>query len=121
MYTVKKKFTFCASHSLRNLPVGHPCTRLHGHNYEVEMEFKSQELNQTGFVLDYREMEVIKNHLDSRYDHQDLNTVMDWNPTAENIARELYTEFKRQFQSLFAVTVSETPKTSARYEPQHIG
>ena len=37
MYTITKRFAFSASHIIGGLPNGHPCARLHGHNYEVEV------------------------------------------------------------------------------------
>jgi len=39
------------------------------------------------------------------------------NPTAELIALHLYEEFKIDFPELKSVSVKETPKTIARYEP----
>ena len=37
MYTIAKRFAFSASHIIGGLPDKHPCSRLHGHNYEVEV------------------------------------------------------------------------------------
>ena len=37
MYTIAKTFYFSASHVIGGLPPEHPCSRLHGHNYEVEV------------------------------------------------------------------------------------
>ena len=37
MYTIAKRFAFSASHTIGGLPPEHPCARLHGHNYEVEV------------------------------------------------------------------------------------
>jgi len=47
MYTISKQFTFSASHQLLNLCDSHPCYRLHGHNYIVEVELQASELNST--------------------------------------------------------------------------
>ncbi len=41
MYTIAKRFTFSASHVIGGLPEEHPCARLHGHNYEVEVVLQS--------------------------------------------------------------------------------
>jgi 6-pyruvoyltetrahydropterin/6-carboxytetrahydropterin synthase len=50
-------------------------------------------------------------------DHKDLNTVFTCNPTAENMAEFFYEVFNARYHPLlFAVEVSETPKTMARYE-----
>ena len=115
MYQVSKKFEFCASHKLEGLEHGHPCQRIHGHNYEVEFVFEAEELDETGMVIDYRKMEPIKQFLDTGVDHRHLNDFWEFNPTAENIARELFKIGKKAFPQLRMVKVSETPKTTATY------
>lgn len=117
MYTIKKEFTFCASHNLECLAPEHPCSRIHGHNYQVIVELKSETLNEAGFVTDYRELDTIKDWINTVLDHQHLNDQIPVNPTAENIAHYLFKVFKEAYPQLSAITVQETPKTSARYEP----
>lgn len=119
MYTIRKEFAFSAAHHLLGLPPEHPCSRVHGHNYVITIELISANLNVYGFVTDYRELYPIKDFIDKSLDHQDLNEVLEINPTAENIAKLLFTTFKKRFPQLHAIEVSETPKTSARYTPDH--
>ncbi|MDO5522956.1 MAG: 6-carboxytetrahydropterin synthase [Bacteroidia bacterium] len=119
MYKISKQFEFSAAHSLYGLPDDHPCTRLHGHNYVVTVHLRSKELNETGFVKDYNELSVVKKYIDEHIDHRNLNEIMDpFNSSAENIAKMLYDVFKPMISELYAVEVSETPKTSAIYEPE---
>ena len=117
MFTIKKEFTFDAAHQLIGLPKDHPCTRLHGHTYTVIMELSRPELKEPGFVVDYRELTIVKTWIDNYLDHRNLNDVLQMNPTAEIIAMYIYEQFKDILPELTAVTVKETPKTSARYEP----
>ena len=120
MLIIRKEFHFSASHVLANLPEGHPCTRLHGHNYIVTVELavrRSKDLNAAGFVQDYRELDPIKKYIDSILDHKHLNDVFPgMQPSAELLALELYKIFKPDFPKLRAIEVCETPKTVARYE-----
>lgn len=119
MYTIRKQFNFSAGHQLTGLPADHPCSRVHGHNYVVTVELRTNErnpLNTIGFVQDYRALDPIKQYIDGALDHRHLNDVLLMNPTAENIAKHLYDMFKVHFPLLVAVEVSETPKTTARYE-----
>ena len=116
MYVITKEFSFCASHSLTGLPADHPCSRTHGHNYTVIAELKTDFVDQTGFVVDYRKLDPIKQYLDSKFDHQHLNAVIDFNPTAENLAAHLFCMFKKTFPMLSAIIVKETDKTMARYD-----
>lgn len=117
MYKISKQFAFSAAHSLDGLPGDHPCTRLHGHNYVVTVHLRSKELNDTGFVKDYNELKVVKQYIDEHIDHRNLNDIMyPLNSSAENLARMFFDIFKPMLPELYAVEVSETPKTSAIYE-----
>jgi len=117
VYRISKQFTFSASHIIEGLPDGHPCSRLHGHNYNVELVLEAAALNATGFVVDYNELSVFKEMIDNTLDHQHLNDVLDGATTAESIAKYLYDHAKSLWQEVVAVSVSETPKTNATYQP----
>lgn len=116
MYTISKEYHFSASHQLFQLPADHPCHRLHGHNYVVEVELQSKDLNQYGFVKDYRDLDDLKTYIDEQFDHRHLNDVLgDNNVTAENIAKHFYDWCKAQWPEVVAVRVRETPKSCAEY------
>jgi len=113
MYTIKKEFHFSSAHQLNGLPDTHPCSRLHGHNYVLTVYLKSETLNETGFVKDYRELDFIKKYVDEVLDHQFLNEVFPLlNTTVENMCKELYDLFKPNLPQLAAIEMSETPKQS---------
>lgn len=82
MYTVTKTFEISAAHKL-NLDYDSPCTNLHGHNWKITVTCKSETLNQNGMVVDFK---YIKNEIKDKLDHKNLNEVLPFNPTAENIA-----------------------------------
>ena len=118
MYTISKEYHFSASHQLFQLPADHPCHRLHGHNYVVEVELQSAELNAVGFVRDYRELDELKDYIDEKFDHRHLNDVLgDDCVTAENLARHFYDWCKGRWAEVVAVRVRETPKSCAEYRP----
>jgi 6-pyruvoyltetrahydropterin/6-carboxytetrahydropterin synthase len=118
MYTITKEFNFSASHQLVGLPDGHPCARLHGHNYAVQVELQATELNPVGFVRDYRELALFKSYLENEVDHRHLNDLFgDAFVTAERLAHRFYTWCKDRWPEVSAVKVSETPKTWAEYRP----
>lgn len=119
-YRISKEFRFSASHRLDGLPEEHPCGRLHGHNYVVELELSapSDGLDSTGFVRDYGDLGAFSTWLDSAVDHRHLNEVVDGlNPSAENLSRWLYDRWSTRYPELTSVRVSETPKTWAEYRP----
>lgn len=116
MYKISKQFSFSASHILEGLASDHPCSRLHGHNYVITVHLRSEHLNGIGFVKDYRELDILKKYIDDNLDHRHLNEIFDFNPTAENLAKYLYELFHGWITEIYAVEISETPKTTAIYE-----
>ncbi len=83
MYYVKKTFEFSAAHRLE-LNYESQCSNLHGHNWRVTVECRSKEVDKNGMVVDFSH---IKRMIKERVDHKMLNEVLNFNPTAENIAR----------------------------------
>jgi 6-pyruvoyltetrahydropterin/6-carboxytetrahydropterin synthase len=114
VYVIAKKFSFSASHTLA-LGDDHPCSRLHGHNYTVEIELGAPELDSRGMVVDYGELRALKTHLDTLYDHRHLNEVMECEPTAENVAEQIFQFAATIWPGVRSVTVGETPATWARF------
>lgn len=119
MYSISKEFHFSASHQLRGLPDDHQCARLHGHNYIVKIGIQNDELNGVGFILDYADLAPIKAFIDDTLDHRHLNTVLEFNPTAERMARWFHDVTRETLDlppgSQVTISISETPKTWATY------
>lgn len=119
MFLISKRFSFSASHQIGGLAADHPCSRLHGHNYEVELLLEADELSTTGFVRDYRELGAFKTFVDEVLDHKHLNEVFGHDrTTSEVIAQWLYDWAKQRWPEIAAVRISETPKTWAEYRPR---
>lgn len=117
MYKITKDFTFSAAHKLHGLPDGHPCAREHGHNYTVRVCLQAGDVDSVGFVVDYNELDELKHWLDQTFDHRNLNDVLPFNPTAENIARYIFDWCRDRWPEVVSVSVSETAKTWATYSP----
>jgi 6-pyruvoyltetrahydropterin/6-carboxytetrahydropterin synthase len=116
MYAISKRFSFSASHVIGGLPDGHPCARLHGHNYDVEVVLEAEGLDAVGFVRDYHELSALKSFLDDTVDHKHLNDVLGHDrTTAEVIAKWLFDWCRARWPEVTCVRVSETPKTWAEY------
>lgn len=119
MYRIWKHYRFSASHQLQGLPPDHQCSRLHGHNYLVEVELASPELNEVGFVRDFGELTPVKAYIDNSWDHRHLNDVLPFNPTAENMAAHIFDLCHVVFgwPEVSAVRVQETETSWAEYRP----
>ena len=108
MYTVIKRLEISASHSL-SLSYPSKCETLHGHNWIIKVYCKSKELNEDGMVVDFT---LIKKIINDKLDHKNMNDVLDFNPTAENIAKWICD----QIESCFKVEVQESEGNTAIYE-----
>jgi 6-pyruvoyltetrahydropterin/6-carboxytetrahydropterin synthase len=120
MYRVSKRFHFSASHVLHGLGEDHPCSRTHGHNYEIEVIAEAAELDARGFVVDFRELDDVKRWIDDTLDHRHLNDVMEGQPSAEAIARLVCEWCTANLPSsvggkVVAVRAWETPRAYAEY------
>jgi 6-pyruvoyltetrahydropterin/6-carboxytetrahydropterin synthase len=118
MYTIARRFQFSASHVIGGLPAEHPCARLHGHNYEVEVVLQAAALDPVGFVRDYDELSALKTFVVERLDHRHLNDVLGHDQTtSEVIAKWIYDWCKQRWPEVVAIRVSESPNTWAEYRP----
>lgn len=108
MYYVKKTMEISAAHRLQ-LDYESKCAQLHGHNWVITVYCRSEELNENGMVVDFT---VIKRMIKHRLDHQVLNDIFPFNPTAENMARWIC----EQVPLCYRVDVQESRGNMASYE-----
>ncbi len=108
MFYVRKRIMLSCSHNL-NLPYETPCNNLHGHNYVIYIHCKSKELNENDMVVDFKE---IKSKIHNKLDHQNLNEVLGFHPTAENLSKWIC----EQITNCYKVEVYETENNLAVYE-----
>ena len=108
MYFVSKSMEISAAHKL-NLSYDSKCQNLHGHNWHVTIYCKAKELNQDGMVCDFTH---IKKAIHEKLDHQYLNDILPFNPTAENMARWMC----EQIPTCYKVSVQESDGNIATYE-----
>ncbi|HDQ99705.1 MAG TPA: 6-carboxytetrahydropterin synthase [candidate division WOR-3 bacterium] len=112
MYTIRVSRRFSAAHRIQGR--GGKCENIHGHNYRVEVFICAEQLAPPGMVADFIE---VRERLDTILpDHQDLNAVYDFNPTAENLTRRFFEELA-EFYPVRRVVVWENDDSAAEYEP----
>ena len=131
MYSVTKRIEFCYGHRL--LDYDGVCKHLHGHNALVEIEVRTETLDERNMVCDFLDIKrLVKSWIDRELDHkmllrrddplvkplQDMGEpiyLVDGNPTAERIARLIFDYASAQGLPVVGVKVWETPSSCAEY------
>ncbi|MDH4274022.1 MAG: 6-carboxytetrahydropterin synthase QueD [Gammaproteobacteria bacterium] len=119
-FTLKIVTDFAAAHTLRDYPGD--CSRMHGHNWKVEVEVVANALNAVGMGMDFKAIKQGAKDVINALDHQYLNELTPFlrvNPTAENLALYLFQAVGERLNApgvrVSAVTVWETERACARY------
>ena len=112
-FTVSKRFSFEAAHSLPHLPEGHKCRNLHGHSYVVEIHCEGP-LDSRGFVVDYAEISAAMAPILARLDHHNIDEILPCYTTAENLGAWIMEQLAAI--NPCRVDVHETAKTCVRVE-----
>ena len=110
MYYISKRMEIAGAHRL-NLDYSSKCSNVHGHNWIVTVHCKSEKLNQNGMIEDFT---LIKKNISDKLDHQYINDVVDFNPTAENMAKWICD----QIPTCYRVEVQESEGNIAAYESE---
>ena len=123
-YQLKVVTDFAAAHTLRGYPGA--CSRMHGHNWKVELEAVATQLDDIGMGVDFKVMKQAAREVGGRLDHQYLNDLEPFkniNPTAENIAAYMYKEIAARINSdsikVTALTLWETERACVRYSEEN--
>jgi 6-pyruvoyltetrahydropterin/6-carboxytetrahydropterin synthase len=118
MFELTIKGDIASAHFLRGYPG--KCKDMHGHTWKVEVFLSSSKLNEIGMVEDFAKLKKQFKDFLMILDHKclnDLDYFKDVNPTAENIAKYIYTHFGKEVTPLKMVKVQvwESDLASAIY------
>ena len=111
-----KIFQIEAAHRLPKVPAGHPCARLHGHSFRVEVHVSGEVDPASGWVMDFAELKTAFAPVFAQLDHNYLNDVpgLD-NPTSERLAVWIWERLKPGLPVLSKVVVHETCTSGCAY------
>lgn len=132
MVYVTRKAHFAAAHRLynpawseeENYRVFGKCNNPngHGHNYDLEVTVAGYPPNETGMVIDLKELaEIVDREVIERVDHKHLNLDVDFMkgviPTAENIAMAFWKilESRIPHGKLYSIKLYESENNMVEY------
>lgn len=133
MYSVTQELPFCYGHRLLQYPG--KCGRLHGHNGVARITLRASALDRQGMVADFDQIErSMRAFLDESIDHRLLLhredplvpalraaseefVAVDFNPTAENIAKLIFEQAQRAGFPVAEVQLVEQQGSIASYCP----
>jgi 6-pyruvoyltetrahydropterin/6-carboxytetrahydropterin synthase len=125
---VSRRESFNAAHQLRdpdrsdeeNERLFGMCANVHGHNYVLEVVVSGEVQDDTGYVMDLKELsDLIHRRVIQEVDHRNLNTDVPWLqgriPTAENLAVAFWERIRSELPEgrLRTVRLWETDKNWA--------
>ena len=133
LFRVTREIEFCYGHRLLNY--AGKCRYLHGHNGKAVITIEGDSLDDRGMVVDFSDIKgAVSTWIDENLDHRMLLCredpvvgylqdqgeplyLLDENPTAENIAKLIFTESNKLAlpAPIVEVLLWETPKCYATY------
>jgi 6-pyruvoyltetrahydropterin/6-carboxytetrahydropterin synthase len=114
--SVYKEFSFEAAHRLPNVAPDHKCARLHGHSFRVTVWVEGEAGAESGWVMDFADIERAFAPLRDQLDHHYLNEVAGLeNPTSERIAVWIWERLSLTLEGLSKVAVRETCTAGVEY------
>ncbi|MBT3281381.1 MAG: 6-carboxytetrahydropterin synthase [Cryomorphaceae bacterium] len=137
MYTIEREFSIAIAHSLSNHEGR--CRNFHGHNIDILVEVKSEELNDNNMVMDFSDLKDLCNKYIDPLDHSMLLNetetemikllqkqnkrfhIFNNDPTAEHLCKYLFESIERDLEFNYPeievdrVTIYENEKSNATY------
>lgn len=89
MITLTRRYKMESAHQLTGMPEGHKCSRMHGHNYKIELTMRQVGALDNGMLIDGGNLDIEVLPVLRRYDHTVLNeSLRDGTPTGELAATQ---------------------------------
>lgn len=139
MFILKNEIQFDTAHYLSGYEG--KCSNIHGHRYRLVVELASETLHQEGqqrgMVADFGDVKAMLKTIADQYDHKLLIedneegraaanalaqltnqfavVMVPYRPTAEEMSRDIYYQFKDAGYPVYSVEIFETPVNSCIY------
>lgn len=126
MFDLSITADFEAAHYIPHYPG--KCSRLHGHNWRIEVGVCGDTLNKLGMLIDFHDLRAEVKKVSEKLDHYYLNEIEPFSaisPTAENIAKYIYDELNSlpqitDYCKVRFVKVWESPNSAVSYSQEAV-
>ena len=107
---------FESARRLTKVPEGHPCSNLYGLAFKLEIHIEGNVNIDTGFVVDFSEIEKSFEPLKGKLDHNYLNDIKGLeNPTSEIVVEWIWKNLKPKLESLSKLVLWENETSRVEY------
>jgi len=107
---------FEAARQLTGVPPGHPCGRLYGLGFDLEIHVRGTVDPVTGFVIDFGEIDKAFAPLHALLDHDHLNRLPGLeNPTSEVLVAWIWDRLAPALPGLCQLVLRENPRSRVIY------
>ena len=122
-FELNKDLHFSAAHFIPSEEAGQ-CQMMHGHTYHLNITIAGNELDETGFLIDFK---LLKRLIHKKYDHSVLNDHPEFAnkfPTTELLAQQVWQSIQHVLETktnqphCLQVIVRETPTSYVVYRPR---
>ena len=114
---VYKTFSVESARSLPYLPNGHPWKSVHGHSFKITITVNGQINEDTGFVMDFSDIDSVFAPIHEMIDHAYLNEIKGLeNPSSENLCKWIWKKLILSLPRLSQIEIRETDSTNCIYK-----
>ncbi|WP_343152509.1 6-carboxytetrahydropterin synthase QueD [Buchnera aphidicola] len=112
-----KDFRFEAAHKLPYVTKEHKCYKLHGHSFLVRVNIKGEIDDDTGFIIDFKEVDNAFQPIKFQLNHAYLNSIKGLeNPTIEILSKWIWKKLKPKLNNLYSIKINETISSGCIYK-----
>jgi len=108
---------FESARKLTKVPEGHPCGKLYGLAFRLEIHIEGNMNKETGFVMDFNDIEKSFQPIRDRLDHNYLNDIKGLeNPTSEVLIEWIWNQLRPKLNELKKLVLWENEISRVEYK-----
>jgi len=116
MHKLVQIVRFESARKLTKVPKEHPCSKLYGLAFKLEIHIEGKMNSETGFVMDFGDIEEAVAPIRNKIDHNYLNDIKGLeNPTSEILIKWIWDNLKPKLKELTKLVLWENQVSRVEY------